>query len=31
MAELLGGLIKLRCHPELWQARNRLTGLANEE
>jgi tryptophan 2,3-dioxygenase len=29
--ELLGGLIKQRFYPELWQARNRLTGLANEE
>jgi hypothetical protein len=29
--ELLGGLIKHRFYPELWQARNRLTELANEE
>jgi tryptophan 2,3-dioxygenase len=29
--ELLGGLIKQRFFPELWQARNRLTQLANEE
>jgi tryptophan 2,3-dioxygenase len=29
--ELLGGLIKQRFYPELWQARNRLTTLANEE
>ena len=29
--ELLGGLIKQRFYPELWQARNRLTELANEE
>jgi tryptophan 2,3-dioxygenase len=29
--ELLGGLIKQRFYPELWQARNRLTDLANEE
>ena len=29
--ELLGGLIKQRFFPELWQARNRLTALANEE
>ena len=29
--ELLGGLIKQRFFPELWQARNRLTELANEE
>jgi tryptophan 2,3-dioxygenase len=29
--ELLGGLIKQRFYPELWQARNRLTSLANEE
>jgi tryptophan 2,3-dioxygenase len=29
--ELLGGLIKHRFYPELWQARNRLTDLANEE
>ncbi len=28
--ELLGGLIKNRFYPELWQARNRLTELANE-
>jgi tryptophan 2,3-dioxygenase len=28
--ELLGGLIKQRFYPELWQARNRLTELANE-
>jgi tryptophan 2,3-dioxygenase len=29
--ELLGGLIKQRFYPELWQARNRLTELANEQ
>jgi tryptophan 2,3-dioxygenase len=29
--ELLGGLIKQRFYPELWQARNRLTALATEE
>jgi tryptophan 2,3-dioxygenase len=29
--ELLPGLIKQRFYPELWQARNRLTELANEE
>jgi len=29
--ELLGGLIKQRFYPELWQARNRLTQLSNEE
>ena len=29
--ELLGGLIKQRFYPELWQARIRLTELANEE
>jgi tryptophan 2,3-dioxygenase len=29
--ELLGGLIKQRFYPELWQARNRLTALANRE
>ena len=29
--ELLGGLIKQRFYPELWQARNRLTDLANEQ
>jgi tryptophan 2,3-dioxygenase len=29
--ELLGSLIKQRYYPELWQARNRLTELANEE
>jgi tryptophan 2,3-dioxygenase len=28
--ELLGGLIKQRFYPELWQARNRLTELAGE-
>jgi tryptophan 2,3-dioxygenase len=28
--ELLGGLIKQRFFPELWQARNRLTALAGE-
>jgi tryptophan 2,3-dioxygenase len=28
--ELLGSLIKQRFYPELWQARNRLTALANE-
>ena len=26
--ELLGGLIKQRLYPELWQARNELTELA---
>ncbi len=29
--ELLGGLIKQTFFPELWNARNRLTALANEE
>ena len=29
--EFLGGLIKQRFYPELWQARNRLTQLADEE
>jgi tryptophan 2,3-dioxygenase len=29
--ELLGGLIRQRFYPELWQARNRLTELAGEE
>ena len=29
--ELLGGLIKKKMYPELWQARNDLTALANEE
>ena len=29
--ELLGSLINQRFYPELWQARNRLTELANEE
>ena len=29
--EFLGGLIKQRFYPELWQARNRLTQLSNEE
>jgi len=29
--ELLGGLIKQRFYPELWQARNKLTELSNEE
>jgi tryptophan 2,3-dioxygenase len=29
--ELLGGMIKQRFFPELWDARNRLTELANEE
>jgi tryptophan 2,3-dioxygenase len=29
--ELLGGLIKQKIYPELWNARNRLTALANEE
>ena len=29
--ELLGGLIKNRFYPELWQARNRLTALSSEE
>jgi tryptophan 2,3-dioxygenase len=29
--ELLGGLIKQRFYPELWQARNRLTELASQE
>ena len=28
--ELLGGLIKRRLYPELWQARNELTALAKE-
>jgi tryptophan 2,3-dioxygenase len=28
--ELLGSLIKQRFFPELWDARNRLTELANE-
>jgi len=27
----LGGLIKHRFYPELWQARNRLTELANDD
>ena len=31
LVEFLGGLIKQRFYPELWQARNRLTELANEE
>jgi tryptophan 2,3-dioxygenase len=29
--ELLGGLIKRRLYPELWQTRNELTALAKEE
>ena len=29
--ELLGGLIKQKFFPELWQARNRLTALANDK
>jgi tryptophan 2,3-dioxygenase len=29
--ELLGGLIKQRFFPEMWQARNRLTELASDE
>jgi len=29
--ELLGGLIKQKFFPELWNARNKLTALANEE
>jgi tryptophan 2,3-dioxygenase len=29
--ELLGGLIEQKFFPELWEARNRLTELANEE
>jgi tryptophan 2,3-dioxygenase len=29
--ELLGGLIKNKLYPELWQARNELTALANED
>jgi tryptophan 2,3-dioxygenase len=29
--ELLGALIKQRFYPELWQARNRLTELANDD
>jgi len=29
--ELLGGLIKQKFFPELWEARNRLTELANEQ
>jgi tryptophan 2,3-dioxygenase len=29
--ELLGGLIKNKLYPELWQARNELTALAKEE
>ena len=29
--ELLGALVKQRYYPELWQVRNRLTELANEE
>jgi tryptophan 2,3-dioxygenase len=29
--ELLGGLIKHRFYPELWQVRNRLTELANDD
>jgi hypothetical protein len=28
---VLGNLVKKRLYPELWQARNRLTQLANEE
>jgi hypothetical protein len=27
----LGGLIKHRFYPELWQVRNRLTELANDD
>jgi tryptophan 2,3-dioxygenase len=29
--ELLGGLIKQKAFPELWQARNELTELAKRE
>jgi len=29
--ELLGGLIKAKLYPELWQVRNDLTGLAKEQ
>jgi tryptophan 2,3-dioxygenase len=29
--ELLGGLIKQKSFPELWEVRNRLTQLANEQ
>jgi hypothetical protein len=29
--ELLGGLIKNRMYPELWQARNELTEAAKKE
>ena len=29
--ELLGGLIKNKMYPELWQVRNELTSLANED
>jgi tryptophan 2,3-dioxygenase len=29
--ELLGGLIKHKLYPELWQARNELTTAAKEE
>ena len=29
--ELLGGLIKHKLYPELWQARNELTSAAKEE
>jgi len=29
--ELLGGLIKNKLYPELWQVRNDLTSLANED
>jgi tryptophan 2,3-dioxygenase len=29
--ELLGGLIKHRFYPELWQARNRLTEVSNDD
>jgi tryptophan 2,3-dioxygenase len=29
--ELLGGLIKTKLYPELWQARNELTALAKED
>jgi tryptophan 2,3-dioxygenase len=29
--ELLGGLIKNKLYPVLWQARNDLTALAKEE
>ena len=29
--ELLGGLIKHKLYPELWQVRNELTALAKED